>query len=78
MIKRSEKIGEENRGEDLESGIKEDKGKKEGDLETLGQEDFFLSVDKEDLETVGHGSSNPPDPPYPPRRIQIKFDKENL
>ena len=51
MIKGLEEVGRKNRGDDLESPIKEDRGKKGDDLETIGKEDFFESVDQDDLET---------------------------
>ena len=63
MIKGEEEVGRKNRGGDLESAIKEERGKKGDDFETVGQED---------LETVGQEDSAPPAPPAPPRRILRK------
>ena len=63
VIKGADKVGRNNRGDDLESVIKEERGYKGGDLETVRQEDFFESVDQEDLETVGQEDSTPPAPP---------------
>ena len=39
VIKGAEKVGRNNRGDDLQSVIKEDRGKKWDDLEKFGQED---------------------------------------
>ena len=78
MIKGLDEVRRKNRGDDLESVFKEDRGKKLYNLETVGQEDLFKSVEQEDLETVGKEDSSPPnspDPPNPPRRIQITFDQ---
>ena len=57
----------------MESVIKEDMGKKGGDLETVGQEDLFKTVGKEDFETVWKEYSAPPNPLAPPRISQQKI-----
>ena len=78
VIKGVDRVRSNNIGDDLKSVIKEDTGKKGNDLETVGKDNFFKSVDQEDLETVGREDSKPPNPPAPPRISQRTFDKEDL
>ena len=70
VIKREGKVRRKNRGDYLESVIKEDRGKKGDDFETGGKEDLFESVEQEDFEKVRQDYYNPSDPPYPPRISQ--------
>ena len=72
VIKGSDEVGWNNIGDDLESEIKEDRGDKGGDLETVGKEDFYETVEQEGLETVGQEDSAPPKSPAPPIIIQQK------
>ena len=53
MIKGAYKVGRKNRGGDLESVIKEYRGKKGDNFETVGKEYFFETVEREYFETVG-------------------------
>ena len=78
MIKGEDEFGRKNIGDDLESDIKEDRGKTWDDLETFGQEDLFKTVNQECLETVGQEDCAPPDPPTPPRRSQQTVEQEDL
>ena len=70
VIKREGRVRRKNRGGDLESAIKEERGKKGDDFETGGKEDLFESVEQEDFEKVRQDYYNPSDPPYPPRISQ--------
>ena len=56
--------------------IKEYKGAKGVDLETVGQEDFFETVEQKDLETVVQEDSA--HPLAPPRRIQQTVEQEDF
>ena len=59
MIKLAAEVRRNNKGDNLESEIKEYRGVKGGGFETVvqeetvGQENFFETVYQEDLETVG-------------------------
>ena len=78
VIKGADEVRGKNRGDDLESEIKEDRGKIGDNLETVGQEDFFKSVDQEDLEKFGQEDSVPPKSPTPTIRSQRTVDQEDL
>ena len=51
--------------------MKEEREEKGGYLETVGKEDFYETVEQEDLETVGQEDSAPPYPPNPPASTRI-------
>ena len=53
VIKGADEVGGMNREDELESAIKEDRGKKGEDFETVDQEDLFETFDQEYLEKVG-------------------------
>ena len=75
MTKGVEKVGRKNKGDYLESAIKEDKGKEGDALEKVGKDNLFETVEQKDLDTVGKEDSAPP---APPRRSQRKVEQEDF
>ena len=86
VIKGAEEVGRKNRGDNLESAIKEGMGKKGGGFERVGQDERFgqedlsetveqeyLEIDgEEDLETVGKEYYAPPTHPPHPEEVNKK------